>query len=146
MATVRKSSIVPHSRETMFDLVDAAEEYPQFLPWCSGVAVLERSETVTRARIDIAYHGLKTHVTTRNAKERPQSMTLEFVDGPFESFSGAWKFTALGNEGCRVEFVLDYELSSGPLQALLAPLFGQIASTMVESFVERADDPRPSRC
>jgi len=145
MATVRKSVIVPHSCETMFDLVDGVERYPEFLPWCPRASVLERTDAVTRARIDVDYHGLKTHLTTRNAKSRPHAMQLEFVDGPFESFKGEWRFTALGAEGCRVEFALDYALAAGPLQTLLTPLFGQIVGTMVERFVERADKPEGAR-
>jgi len=145
MPTVRKSAIVPHSCETLFDLVDDVEEYPRFLPWCAKATVLERSDSVTRARIDVDFHGLKTHFTTRNGKQRPHAMVLAFVDGPFDSFSGSWHFTALGKQGCRVELVLDYALSAGPLQPLLSPIFGQIAGTMVERFVERADQVRGGR-
>ncbi len=140
MPTVRKSVIVSHSCETMFDLVDGVERYPEFLPWCSDATAVERTPLLTRARIDVDYHGLKTHFATRNAKVRPNDMTLEFVEGPFDSFGGSWHFAALGESGCRVEFGLDYTLAAGPLQALLAPLFGQIAATMVERFVERADE------
>lgn len=138
MATVRKSVIVPHSCETMFDLVDGIERYPEFLPWCPAATVGERTEDFTRARIEVDYHGLRTHFTTRNAKQRPHRMVLEFVDGPFEAFGGTWAFTPLGREGCRVELGLDYTLAAGPLHALLAPLFGQIAGTLVDRFVERA--------
>jgi ribosome-associated toxin RatA of RatAB toxin-antitoxin module len=33
MALVEKTVLVPHTAEQMFNLVDRAEEYPQFLPW-----------------------------------------------------------------------------------------------------------------
>ena len=138
MPTVRKSVIVHHPCETMFDLVDRVEDYPGFLPWCRGARVLERSNTVTQARIDVDYHGFTTHFTTRNAKERPRAMDLAFVEGPFESFGGRWTFKALGDEGCRVELALDYELA-GALGGLAAPVFGHILETLVDHFVARAD-------
>ena len=140
MSHVRKSVIVPHSCATMFALVDAVERYPEFLPWCARTGVLERTAEVTRARIDVDYHGLKTSFTTRNAKRAPHSMTLELVEGPFERFGGEWTFTPLGAEGCRVALSLDYAAAGGALQALMAPVFGQIVETLVDRFVERADE------
>ena len=140
MQTVRKSVIVPHACRAMFDLVERCERYPEFLPWCRGAEVVERTDKVTVARLDIDYRGLRTHITTRNLKAAPRRITLELLEGPFRSLQGEWKFTALGDEGCRVALSLDYDLQSGTLDRLLAPVFGHIAETMVERFVERAGE------
>lgn len=139
MATVSKSVIVPHSAQRMFALVDGVEDYPEFLPWCSSTEVFERSGEITRARLDIDYHGLRTHISTFNRKEPPLRMTLELVDGPFESFAGVWRFAPLGDEGCRIELSLDYVLSSRTVDRVLAPVFGYIMETLVDRFVARAD-------
>jgi len=138
MATVTKSVLVPHSAERMFELVDRVERYPEFLPWCPATKLIERTGEITRARIDVDYHGLKSHVTTRNAKQRPHRMTLELEEGPFERFHGEWTFRSLGEEGCRVEFALEYKGAAGAVAALLEGVFAHIASTLVDRFVERA--------
>ena len=124
----------------MFDLVEDIERYPQFLPWCSGAKVLERTPETTKARIDIDYRGLVTHFSTINRKEEPGGMDMELDDGPFERFHGRWSFTPLGEAGCRVDFVLDYAFSSTAMSVVLAPVFGHIAETLVERFVARAED------
>ena len=139
MPTVRKSAIVPHSCATMFALVDRVEAYPEFLPWCSRVDLLERTAEVTSARLHVEYHGLVTRIATRNVKHPFESMELQLVEGPFDAFGGSWSFAALGEAGCRAEFVLDYSISSSALAALLGPVFGQIATTLVERFVARAE-------
>ena len=139
MAAVRKSVIVPHSCATMFELVDAVERYPGFLPWCPRTQVLERDETVTRARIEVDYHGLRTAFTTRNLKQPPERMSLELVEGPFERFAGEWRFAVLGERGCRVELVLDYAPSNALLDRVLAGVFGQIAEDLIDRFVEEAE-------
>ena len=139
MPTVRKSAIVPHSCATMFALVDRCEAYPEFLPWCSRVELLERTPEVTSARLHIDYHGLVTRIGTRNVKRPFESMQLELVEGPFDSFRGSWSFAALGEAGCRVEFVLEYSIAGSALAALLGPVFGHIAATLVERFVARAE-------
>jgi ribosome-associated toxin RatA of RatAB toxin-antitoxin module len=139
MPTVLKSVLVPHSARTMFALVDDVESYPQFLPWCSGAQVFERTEAITRARIDVDYHGLASHFTTLNRKQAPGRMDLEFVEGPFEDFKGQWTFAALGEAGCRVELALAYSFSNPAMAALLGPVFGHIIETLVDRFVARAE-------
>ena len=139
MPTVLKSVLVAKPARTMFDLVDDVERYPQFLPWCSGVQVFERNEGVTRARIDIDYHGLASHFSTVNRKQAPRRIDLAFVEGPFEALAGHWGFTALGEAGCRVEFSLDYSFSNAAMATVLAPVFGHIIETLVDRFVARAE-------
>ena len=146
MPTVRKSVIVPRPAATMFALVDDVESYPQFLPWCASASVSERTEKVTLARLDIDYHGLTSHIETRNVKHPPERMDLGFVEGPFERFKGRWLFARLGDDGCRVEFSLDYAFSSAAFEGVLGPVFGHIIETLVDRFVERAESmPVPGK-
>jgi ribosome-associated toxin RatA of RatAB toxin-antitoxin module len=69
-------------------------------------------------------------------------MDIELEEGPFERLEGRWTFTSLGEEGSRVELSLDYELASRSMSAVLAPIFGHIMETLVDSFVARADTLR----
>jgi ribosome-associated toxin RatA of RatAB toxin-antitoxin module len=138
MAVVEKSVLIARSARQMFDLVDRVEDYPQFLPWCGGTELIERSETITAARLHISYHGVKAHFSTENAKEAPHRMDIHLREGPFRRLDGTWRFTALGDVGCKVEFTLHYEFSSRILEKALGPVFNHIAATFVESFVKQA--------
>ena len=139
MKTVRQSVIVARPAEAMFRLVDEAERYPEFLPWCSAAEVHERTPERTRATLEIDYRGLKSRITTLNRNVPLESIDLELIEGPFERFLGHWRFVALGTEGCRVEFTLEYAFSSGALESLLAPVFGYVTETLVDHFVKRAE-------
>lgn len=139
MPTVKRQVIVDHPAAEMFHLVDAVEHYPDFLPWCSRTEVFGRTQEETHARIDIDFHGLKSHVATRNRNERPEWIHLALADGPFERLAGHWHFRALGAEGCAIEFSIDYAFASRTLERLMGPVFGQIMETIVERFVERAE-------
>ncbi len=138
MPTVIRKVIVDHSAESMFALVDGVEAYPQFLPWCSGVEVFGRTDSETHARIDIDFHGIRSHVATRNRNTRPEWIHLELADGPFERLAGHWHIRPLGPEGCAIEFSIDYAFSSRALEVVMGPVFGQIMETIVDRFVERA--------
>jgi len=136
---VEKSVLVGYSSQQMFALVDAVEAYPQFLPWCSGADVLHRDETRTRATLHVNYHGAKQSFTTENAKEPPAKMIVRLVEGPFRVLDGEWRFSALEEHACKVEFRLHYEFSSRLLEKLVGPVFSYIANTMVDAFVKRAE-------
>lgn len=143
MALVKKLVLIEFSCAQMFDLVDGVEHYPQFLPWCGGTELLERTEAITRARIHINYHGIKSHFSTENDKQRPGLMRIKLVDGPFHHLDGEWKFTALGEAACKVEFSLHYEFSNRLIDKALGPVFSHIANTFVDSFVRRAEHLYP---
>lgn len=122
----------------LFDLVENVEAYPDFLPWCCGSEVLERSETETVATLRINYHGVRAHFTTRNEKVTPLSIHMHLVEGPFRNLDGEWRFTQLGTEGCKVELILHYEFASRLLEKVLGSVFGHIANTFVEAFLKRS--------
>jgi len=139
MAQVEKTVLVPHSAERMFRLVDAAEHYPEFLPWCGAVDLKWRTETSTSATLHIHYHGVRQHFTTENSKIFPSQMDIQLVDGPFRHLEGVWRFIPLGEGACKIEFRLHYEFSSHLLEKIIAPVFSHIANTFVDAFVERAE-------
>ncbi|HTH95588.1 MAG TPA: type II toxin-antitoxin system RatA family toxin [Rhodocyclaceae bacterium] len=139
MAVVEKSVLIERTPAQMFNLVDRVEEYPQFLPWCGGVDLHERSDTTTVATLHINYHGLKAHFSTANAKESPTRMDMSLRDGPFKQMDGQWRFIPLGETACKIGFRLHYEFSNRLLETALGPVFNHIANTFVESFVKRAE-------
>ena len=139
MASVEKSVLVQHSIEEMFALVADIESYPQFLPWCGGARILARDGTTVTAAIDISIHGIQQSFTTINDQHPHKRIDMELVEGPFSRLDGRWCFKKLTAKACKVELSMDYEFNNFILGALVGPVFHQIASSMVESFVRRAD-------
>ena len=139
MNKVEKTVLVSHSAEQMFNLVDAVENYPKFLPWCGGIDLLERTETSTSATLHINYHGIKQQFTTQNSKQFPHSMQINLKNGPFKHLDGDWRFIELRADACKIEFRLNYEFANSFLEKLIAPVFSHIATTFVDGFVVRAD-------
>jgi len=139
MPSVRRSVLVAHSAGSMFDLVDRVEDYPQFLPWCGGSAVLARDARITRARVDIDFRGLKQSFTTENLKVAGESMQLRLIDGPFSDLHGSWTFQALSPAASKVILELEYAFGNIALEKVVGPVFSVITETMVDRFVARAD-------
>ena len=139
MASVNKSVLVPYGAHQMFDLVERVEDYPLFLPWCAGARELERKDDYVLVRIDINYHGVRTHFTTANRNQPPERIVIELRDGPFRRLDGSWTFRALAEAACKVELELTYEFRTHPLEKFVGPVFGHIAANFVEAFVKRAE-------
>ncbi len=66
-------------------------------------------------------------------------MEIKLKDGPFKQLEGIWRFTALNEEACKVEFMLNYEFENNFLEKIIAPVFSHITNTFVDGFVARAD-------
>jgi len=139
MAMVNKTALVQYTAEQMFGLIDAVELYPEFLPWCGGATVSFRDTAVTCATIIINYRGIRQSFSTENRKTPPELMTMTLIDGPFRKLDGEWRLKPLGSDGCKIDFGLHYEFSSTLLEKLIGPVFGYIAGTMVDAFLQRAD-------
>lgn len=139
MPQIHKSALVPYSAAAMFDLVQRAEDYPRFLPWCGGAQVHHRNEQGMSATITINYRGIRQSFSTENTHHWPTRIDIRLRDGPFSHLSGCWTFKPLAEDACRIDLRLDYEVKSGLLARVLSPVFGHIASSMVDAFVQEAE-------
>jgi len=139
MPLVHKSVLLPFSSEQMYDLVHAVETYPQFLPWCGGSKVHERSMHAMLATVSIDYRGIRQSFTTENQLHAPHRITMKLRDGPFHALDGLWHFQTLRHDACKVEFRLEYSFKSGLLGQALVPVFDHIARSFVDAFVKRAE-------
>ena len=128
MTEIEKTVLVGYSSAQMFHLVDTVENYPDFLPWCSG------------ASMNIDYHLVKHSFTTRNKRHPPDLIEMELLEGPFEKLNGYWRFIPLTDTACKIEFKLHYTFSHKLLEKLIGPVFYIIANSFVEAFVERAEE------
>ena len=134
-----RSVLVPYPAERMFDLIEHAEEYPQFLPWCVGATILERNDEWVAGRLEFSFLQIRFSFKTRNAKQRPEWLRVRLVDGPFRRFDGDWRVTPLGDFGCKVEFAVSYEISDGLLDRIARPAVDLVSRSMMEAFVKRAE-------
>ena len=97
----------------MFDLIEQAELYPSFLPWCTSAEILERSDDWVAARLEFSYLSVRFTMRTRNPKRRPEWLQVRMVEGPFKQFHGDWRLVPLADQGCKVSFDLSYQFSEG---------------------------------
>ena len=137
MVRLEKSLRVPFSAEEMFELVDDVESYPLFLPWCVNAEIIEQGPDFQIAKMMIRKGQFSYSITTVNKKEKPQSITMEFIDGPFKIFRGAWHFRII-ERGCNVKLELEYEAKNIILGLALNAVSSTVASVLMRAFEKRA--------
>ena len=137
MKRIARSAIVECGAGNFYDLVEAIEAYPEFLPWCAAVEVRERTPRRTIAMLTLAVKGVRQSFTTENTNVPGQSIDMRLIEGPFRSFAAAWRFTPLGEGACKAEYSMEYEFSNRVVAALLEPVFRRIANSTVDAFTKR---------
>ncbi|WP_024851345.1 type II toxin-antitoxin system RatA family toxin [Hydrogenovibrio kuenenii] len=138
MKKIIRSALLPYSALEVYNIVNDVAAYPEFLPWCGGSEVIESNETMMVASVTIAKAGLKQTFVTQNTLKPGESIKMQLVEGPFSHLAGEWVFKVLDERACKITFELAFEVSHPLLKAALGAVFEQIASTMVQSFCERA--------
>lgn len=137
MPSIERSALIAVPAADVYALVNDVKQYPAFLPWCTHAEILSQSETEAVARIDIAVRGRRETLVTRNRLTPTSAIALEMVEGPFRRFNGRWRFTPLGDAGCRVDLEVSFELANRLVGTFAAPFLNRIADRIVDAFAAR---------
>jgi coenzyme Q-binding protein COQ10 len=145
MPAFRTSRRVPHSANTMFDLVADVEKYPEFVPLCDRLRLRRRDKvggrTVLIADMTVAYRLFQETFTSRVTLD-PVALKIlvEYLDGPFRRLENRWQFKPLGDDACEVEFYIDWELRSRTLALVVGAVFERAFRKFAAAFEARADE------
>ena len=123
----------------MYELVNNINDYPQFLNWCEGASILNQSDHQITASVQINKKGLKQTFSTINTLKPFRLIEMKLLDGPFEHFSGEWRFEPLGENAAKVFLNLQFKFKSKLLDMSLTPIFTKIANSQLDAFVARAN-------
>lgn len=135
---IKRSALLPYTAKEMFELVDAIDQYPQFIPWCSASQILRRDSQEVEARLELSWSGIHKSFTTKNTNTPGERIDMNLVEGPFKHLEGIWTFTPMGDQGCKVNLELDFELTGNFLDKLFQPVFSHMANSFVDLFTKRA--------
>lgn len=123
----------------MFRLVQDVPSYPQFLSWCTHSEVHDQDAGQQLATLEVKVSGMRQTFTTRNRFVPGEQLTMSLVEGPFRRLSGEWRFVQLGDDGCKITLLLEFDFSSRVLSSAFRRGFTHIADKLVSDFCRRAD-------
>lgn len=129
----------------MFDLVADVNNYPEFVPLCTDLAIISRSEKddgtiVLVADMTVAYKIIRETFTSRVTLDRPSlEIFVEYLSGPFTRMHNRWSFHPASEGACDVEFFITYEFKSRTLAMLMGAMFDAAFRRFAAAFERRAD-------
>ena len=138
MELIDRSALLPYTTDEIYALVSDILTYPEFLPWCSGTEILSQEGEELSARIGFSVGGVSQSFTTRNRLQPGKEIAMQLVDGPFSQLEGRWRFEPLGDAGCKISLLLEYDFSSKMVSLVVGPVFNKIANTLVDAFQKHA--------
>ena len=132
---------VPYTADQMYALVADVEKYPEFLPWCVGLRIVERGAANITADMIVAYKVFRERFRSKVALDRESKrIDVAYVDGPFRNLENRWRFTDKPEGGSVIDFEIKFEFRNFLLQATAQAVFDKAFARMSEAFVKRADD------
>jgi len=137
MPTHAQKTFMPYRPDQLFDLVADVGRYPEFLPWCIGARVKERSDAHLVADLVIGFKVFRERFTSHVALDRPGHIHVRYEEGPFRYLNNHWKFIPQDG-GTTVDFYVDFEFRSRILQAAIGVVFNEAVRVMVAAFERRA--------
>jgi coenzyme Q-binding protein COQ10 len=129
---------LPYSPEQLFDLVADVRRYPEFLPWCVGVRIHERSDTLLVADLLIGFKMVRERFHSRVVLDCPRRIDVAYSEGPFRYLNNHWVFIPQPDGSCIIDFFVDFEFRSRMLQRVIEVLFNEAVRRMVSAFEARA--------
>lgn len=138
MRNVRRSALLPYSAPEVYGLVADVERYPEFLPWCTGAKILQRSDEEVTVTLGLSSGIARASFTTRNRLEPHRAVTMSLVDGPFDHLEGRWDFTPIAAAGTRADLQVRFSTQGLVGAIALGPAFEGICNRLVDAFARRA--------
>ena len=139
MPTHAERRNLPHTTEQMYNLVSDVEKYPEFLPWCVGVRVKEKTAKRISADMMIGYKMFREKFSCKVNLTFPDRIDVIYEDGPFKYLNNHWIFIREEDGSCTVDFFVDFEFNSIILQKVIGVVFNEAVKIMVHAFEKRAD-------
>jgi coenzyme Q-binding protein COQ10 len=122
----------------MYDLVADVGRYGEFLPWVSAVRVRSNSDTQMVADLIVGFKGLRENFTSSVIKDRPLTISVDYVDGPLKYLTNQWRFSDAQGGGCLISFDVDFAFKSKIFEAIAGQVFERALRKMTDAFVARA--------
>ena len=133
----RERRFLPHTPDQLYDLVSDIEDYPNFLPWCVGLRVINRDDCVIRADMVVGFKLLREKFTSKVNLTPKKRIDVQYLNGPFRYLENRWLFIEKDG-GCEIDFFIDFEFRSLLLRKVMEPLFHEAVRRMVSAFESRA--------
>lgn len=140
-----EKKLIGYTREQLFNVVAAVEDYHLFVPACRKSEVTQRRSDNIKARLEIGVPPLLESYTSEVKLDKPKLITASCIEGVlFKHMETIWKFDLPPSphpkdKACLVDFHVSFEFKSFLTARLASAVFDEMARMNVSAFMRRAE-------
>ena len=141
MIHYNEQKILNFTQQQLFDLVSDIESYPQFLPWCKAVRLVQDHESDIQhrqAEVSVRFGPFQSSYVCHVSLTPLTAITVTLVEGPLKILDTLWIFEAIDAHKTAVTIDLKLAMKSFFLQKAVDAVFNDTARHMMKAFENRA--------
>jgi ribosome-associated toxin RatA of RatAB toxin-antitoxin module len=139
MIEIHRTALILAPAKVVYDIINDIERYPEFLDGVESAKILEQSSSHMLGQLVVKKAGIEKTIVTRNQLVEPSLIDMALEQGPLEALTGTWSITPLSDQGCKVALDLRFSAKKGLKAMAFSAVFKQVANSMVDAFVQRAN-------
>jgi coenzyme Q-binding protein COQ10 len=143
MFSCQEEKISPYNISDLSNLILDVEKYPEFLPWCHKVKVLQKYDNVLEVDLVISYKKIqKSYISKTNIEKSDDyvKITTNSSTGLFKKLHSCWQLERISEQKTKIKFKIYFELRSVFFTKLLGLFFKNANQKMITSFENRAKE------
>ena len=125
----------------LYKIVLDIEKYPDYIPWCSQIEILNKNSNEIKANMFVDYKFFPSQKFTSKVSYDFDKLQIKtkYIDGPLKDLETLWFFKNISNKRTKVFFEVEFEFKNFFHQKLAELFYPLIEKKMIESFIHRAE-------
>tara|TARA_B110000438_G_scaffold291161_1_gene327757 strand:+ start:382 stop:819 length:438 start_codon:yes stop_codon:yes gene_type:complete len=140
MKQSQKEIELNYNASDLYNIVLDIEEYPDYIPWCSKIEIINRKKNIIEANMIVNYKFFPTQKFTSKVlyNSKNKIIKTQYIDGPLKDLFTSWEFKKIEKNKTNVVFIVGFEFKNFLHQRLAELFFPLIENKMMNSFIQRA--------
>jgi len=130
-----------HRAIDLYNIILDIESYPDYIPWCSKVEILNENKNEILANMFVSYKLFRSQKFTSKVIFDSKKLIIktQYVKGPLKDLETLWRFIDIKNNKCKIIFSIEFEFKNFLHQKFAEIFFQLIEKKMIRSFIDRAN-------
>ena len=140
MKQSQKEIELNYNASDLYNIVLDIEEYPDYIPWCSKIEIINRKKNIIEANMIVNYKFFPTQKFTSKVlyNSKNKIIKTQYIDGPLKDLFTSWEFKKIEKNKTNVVFIVGFQFKNFLHQRLAELFFPLIENKMMDSFIQRA--------
>ena len=142
MKQTKKEIELNHSALDLYKIVLDIEEYPNYIPWCTKIEIIDKNKNQITANMIVNYSFFPTQKFTSRVTwdDKKKIINTKYIQGPLKDLFTEWSFLEINNNNSRVILNAGFEFKDFIHQKIALIFFPLIEDKMIKSFINRAEE------